>query len=155
VKRLKSNKKNLPAKLSDLLEVALDNLRDFTGRGHKVAMDHWLTGDRGSACVGCLAGATLFCELGVRPGVGEFLRPDCLDGIIGQENVGRLRAINDMRIGNFFSAALSVDLVVNEATHQILRKIGKPIKSAYNDPIGRAPIREYRKAVKQLRAVNL
>jgi hypothetical protein len=50
---------NLPDKLSDLIDLALNDLQSFVAEGNKVDMNKcWLKTEKG-VCYGCLAGAVM------------------------------------------------------------------------------------------------
>jgi hypothetical protein len=104
-------KDTLPDKLSELLRLAVHDCIRAEAQGQQLDMRSWYQrGDSG--CTVCMAGAVLLYEVKLDP--GEEL-PSNLRGIsalragVAPSVVGKMLAINDLRVGDIFEALANLD----------------------------------------------
>ena len=89
---------NLPDRPSELLRVALDDLRKCEADPRfKIDMSQWVMPQDG-VCYVCLAGSVMIQELGASPKIG------CLPSHFSEEVSDKLDALNEFRMG-FIDAA--------------------------------------------------
>jgi hypothetical protein len=151
-KKAKTKKIKLPNKLSGLLEIAVTDMQKIRRRkGYVLNMSTWHTPDivAGKPCHVCMAGSVMACTLSVPS--SEFAEPGS-----STEIDRKLRAINQMRIGNFAIAySIGTGKTADDELETELYRIGDFVGSQYSENDERAPDRVYRKAVKMLREINL
>lgn len=146
----KKNAKPLPSKLSDLLDVAVDDcIKVSKFKSYRFNMFWWYRRDK-NTCTVCMAGAVMACRL-IR-GEGS-VHPFAIDSVTDR---GKIFAINHMRTGNVFGA-LGV-LGNNNYDYNTWEQLGEIcdlVKKDFNQNTGRAHWRTYRRAAKKLRALGL
>lgn len=151
-------KEVLPHKLSDLLEIAVNDAEALqVVPGVTLNMSSWLVNDpRLKSCSVCMAGAVMLRRGLVTKEIPtdkqEFYPGDC------SGNVAALVAINDMRTGSFTGAADRLGLNLSRVMREELKKIRDRVGSVYNSDKGNGglvPWPVYRSAIQDLRKLGL
>jgi hypothetical protein len=145
--------KPLPDKLSDLLELAVNDCKKLKKTpGYILNMGTWHepvrgAGKRKPVCRVCMAGAIMACELGI-PRNHES-RPDDFD----PEDCSKLGAIDEMRNGHFDQAAHEMGHVSLE--YHLAGELKIRVRANWMEKDRRAPWSVYETCVKVLREYNL
>lgn len=127
---------NLPDKISDLLDLALKDLRKCKKmKTRRLDMNRWFE-RRGKVCVVCMAGAVMDRTMKLEPGTTPS---GC-----SYSNREKILFIDEMRRGHFFGT-----------NNTVPPEIGHFIRNNFNERLQRAPLRIYDKAVKMLREKGL
>ena len=101
----------LPEKLSDLLQVALEDLRKAEASGqYRIDMLAWHS-PLGEMCHVCLAGAVMAFSLGAD--ITEALVPEDYNAHTG----GQFLALNSLRRGDVDSAVRHLSIVDHDCSH--------------------------------------
>jgi hypothetical protein len=139
--------KTLPDKLSDLLELAIDDCRKIKKlKSYKLDMYNFHFMKRDKKCHVCMAGAVMAC--GLKAKRTQSYMPDDFD----DDTCSKLEAINEMRVGDFSSASSRLFGEGEIPPTLALKLSDKVTNSMYLDKIpGRANWRVYRKCVTELR----
>lgn len=138
----------LPRKLSDLLELALNDLEKAeNSKTHAVSMDVWYKPHKGGKCLVCLAGSVMAFSLGVKvdesisttDSVGwcplNFAKFSLSDkSFYTNQDADALSALNALRTGQVSSAAEMIDILLINGDVAYDREFDREIVDYHKDP---------------------
>ena len=137
--------KGLPDTLSDLLRVAVQDAMILEKTpGFELYMFDWVRLYEGT-CQVCMAGASMVRQLDV----------DVTKYQVPSKEYAKLRAVDKMRRGSFWSATYFLDIEPTVAHTEVFNRARSLVKEAYDSSTGRAPWKVYQKASRMLREAGL
>jgi len=140
----------LPAKLSELIRVAVEDARSVEHHPKYVLdMSAWHTpSPELGKCRVCMAGAVMACRLGVDPGTRV------VPGLLN-ENF-QLYAVNMVRTGDIVAALRYIDIRSREQNvKDIIADIGGKLRFKFDALLGRASWEDYLEAADKLAELGL
>ncbi len=146
----------LPDKPSDLIEVALNDLRRVRkSKKFKIDMYDWFSGQLDGRCSVCLAGAVMAKTLNLKVSEGDTLIPNC--NLRVSPVSAKLEALNSFRTGEVIQGlrdmGIYVDTLSKESVDEFYAVDGTvPYYSAVNS---RPFFNAMRKMIEVLRKYNL
>lgn len=125
---VRSMENKLPRILSDLLELALNDLEKAeNSKTHAVDMGVWLKPHKGGQCLVCLAGSVMAFSLNVTADpsdddiFGTGWSPTCFTefsmgshAFYSNDDADALQALNDLRTGNVSAAAMDINIELDD-----------------------------------------
>lgn len=143
----------LPDKLSDLLEMALDDMKELKRADPRFQeyMGDWYV-NNGTNCTVCLAGAIMWGFVQTAP---TFDRSRLTPGSFGADSQGKLEMVNHMRTGVIGRWSLEDFRPGFTEHYDKVNKIFTDVRNSFDSGKGRAPYPVYRQTVRKLREAGL